>query len=269
MKNYIINFFKSIIIGASALIPGVSGGTMAIALGIYDRLLRSVSRFFDDTIKNSVFLFVFTAGSLIGIIAFSGWVLWLFESYRMVVMYFFIGCVVGSIPMLFRKGGITNIKIGDVLWVLLGYLAVMSVSKIPTGSCLVDGYYFLQFLMLMAAGALIAIAFILPGISTSYMLLILGIYDKTLTSIQNADFSFLIPIIIGVFAGTLITARILENAMANHKKHTYMLIVGFVLGSVFEIIPALPAKEYIIPCVLTFILGFVSIKLILHFSEEK
>ncbi len=268
MKSYVINFFKSIIIGASALIPGVSGGTMAIALGIYDRLLRSVSRFRDDLIKNTLFLSVFAIGSIVGILAFSGWVLWLFESFRLPVMYFFIGCVLGSIPMLFRRGGVTNIKIGDVFWVLVGYLIVMSISRLPTGSCLVDGYYFMQFLMLMAAGAIIAVAFILPGISTSYMLLLLGIYDTTLKAVQNANFSFLVPIIIGVFVGTIITARILENAMTRHKKHTYMLIVGFVLGSVFEIIPALPTGINIIICFATFALGFVCIKLILRYSEE-
>lgn len=269
MKNLAINFVKSLIIGASALIPGISGGTMAIALGIYDRLLRAVSRFSDNIMRNAVFLAVFIFGSGIGILAFSGWVLWLFESFRLPVMYFFIGCVLGSIPMLFRRGGVVSIKISDVLWVLVGYLSVMSISHLPTGACIVGCGSFLRFFMLLAAGTIIAIAFILPGISTSYMLLLLGIYDTVLKAIQAVSLPFLLPLGAGMFIGTLLTARALENAMTRHKEHTYMLIVGFVLGSVFEIIPALPVGFNIPVCIFSFVLGFIFIKLILHYTEER
>lgn len=268
MKSAIINFFKSIIIGASVLIPGVSGGTMAIALGVYDRLLRAVSRFGDDVKHNSAFLAVFTAGGALGIFTLSRGVLWLFENFRLPSIYFFIGCVLGSIPMLFRRSGIVCIKAADILFVLIGYLCVTWVSLIPVGSCIVGGYYFLKFIMLVAAGVVIAIAFILPGISTSYMLLLLGIYDTVLSAVKSGNLGFLAPLFLGALAGTLMTARILENALEYHKKHTYMLIIGFVLGSVFEIIPALPTGINLIVCVLTFSCGFVAIKLILRYTEE-
>lgn len=269
MKNNLIIFFKSILIGASALIPGVSGGTMAIALGLYARLLRSVSRFFENAKNNALFLTVFIAGSLVGIFSLSGAVLWLFENYRLPVIYFFIGCVLGSIPMLFRQGGTKTIKSADVLWVLAGYLAVMSVSGMSGASCVIDSGYFAQFLILAGAGAVIAIAFILPGISTSYMLLLLGIYDSTLNALQSGNISFLTPIALGALIGTLITARILENALKRYTKATYMLIIGFVLGSVFEIIPSFPSGINLLICPLTLASGFVAIKLILRFSEEK
>ena len=195
MRSAVINFFKSILIGASALIPGVSGGTMAIALGVYDRLLRAVSRFKEDIRHNAAFLAVFGVGAAIGLLTLSGWVL-------------FIGCVFGSIPMLFRRGGVSQIHISDTFWVLAGYLCVTWVSQIPAGSCMVGSIYFLNFLMLMAAGVVIAIAFILPGISTSYMLLLLGIYDITLKAVQNWNFAFLAPMVLGVLVGTVITTRI-------------------------------------------------------------
>lgn len=268
MRSAVINFFKSIIIGASALIPGISGGTMAIALGVYDRLLRAVSRFKEDAAHNTAFLAIFFLGGAIGIFALSGWVLWIFNTYRLPMIYLFIGFVFGSIPMLFRRGGVNQIKMSDTFWVLMGYLCVTWVAKIPAGSCLVSGIYFLNFLMLMAAGVVIAIAFILPGISTSYMLLLLGIYDMTLKSVQNFNFGFLAPLLLGVLVGTIITARILEDALERYKKQTHMLIVGFVFGSVFEIIPTFPMGYDVIVCALTFAAGFLAVKLILRYSEE-
>ncbi len=269
MKTSVINFFKSVLIGASALIPGISGGTMAIALGIYDTLLRSLSRFCEDKRKNTLFLTVFVLGAGIGIVMFSGWVLWLFNTFALPMIYFFIGCVFGSVPMLFRRGGVKKIKIGDVLWVLLGYLCVTGVSQLPVGLCVIEGSYLFKFVMLLAAGVIIAAAFILPGISTSYILLLLGIYDITLTAIYSFNIAFLLPLVAGGLVGTFLCARILENALKRHSKQSYMLIIGFVLGSVFEIVPGLPVGAESFVCVLTFALGFLLIKIILRYSEEK
>ncbi|MBE7026096.1 MAG: DUF368 domain-containing protein [Ruminococcaceae bacterium] len=269
MKGVIINFLKSVIIGASALIPGISGGTMAIALGIYDALLRSLSRFCENKRKNVLFLLVFVLGAAVGIVAFSGWVLWLFNTFALPMIYFFIGCVFGSVPMLFRRGGIKKIKIVDALWVLLGYLCVTGVSGLPVGLCVVDGSYLFKFIMLFAAGIVIAVAFILPGISTSYILLLLGIYDITLNAVYSFNVAFLLPLVIGALAGTFVCARILENALHRYKGQSYMLIIGFVIGSVFEIVPSLPVGAEIFVCALTFGLGFLLIKIILRYSEEK
>ncbi|HIV02904.1 MAG TPA: DUF368 domain-containing protein [Candidatus Aphodoplasma excrementigallinarum] len=268
MRSVIINFLKSIVIGASAFIPGISGGTMAIALGVYDRLLRCVSHFKDNMRQNAAYLTVFAVGASVGLLTLSGWVLWMFNTYRLPMIYLFIGCVFGSIPMLFRRGGVSQIGISDTFWVLAGYLCITWVAQIPAGSCLVGGIYVLNFLMLMAAGVIVAIAFILPGISTSYILLLLGIYDISQRAVQSWNFAFLVPLILGVLAGTLITTRILEDALERHRKQTYMLIVGFVLGSIFEIIPGFPMGYEIIVCVLTFAAGFLAVKLILRYSEE-
>ena len=243
MRSVIINFLKSIVIGASAFIPGISGGTMAIALGVYDRLLRCVSHFKDNMRQNAAYLTVFAVGASVGLLTLSGWVLWMFNTYRLPMIYLFIGCVFGSIPMLFRRGGVSQIGISDTFWVLAGYLCITWIAQIPAGSCLVGGVYVLNFLML-------------------------GIYDISQRAVQSWNFAFLVPLILGVLAGTLITTRILEDALERHRKQTYMLIVGFVLGSNFEIIPGFPMGYEIIVCVLTFAAGFLAVKLILRYSEE-
>lgn len=268
MRSAVINFFKSVIIGASALLPGMSGGTMAVALGVYDHLLRSVARFGDNMRKNAAYLCIFAAGVSVGLIALSGWVLWAFSVYRLPMIYLFIGCVLGSIPMLFRRGGVRQIRASDTFWVLAGYLCVTWASQIPAGTYTDGGAYFLDFLLLSGAGAVTAIAFILPGVSTSYILLPLGIYDLTAQSVQSGNFAFMAPLVIGAVFGALVTTSILDSALERYKKQTYMLIAGFALGSVFEIIPGMPTGYDVIVCALTFAAGFLAVKLILRYSEE-
>ena len=94
--------------------------------------------------------------------------------------------------------------------------------------------------MLILAGVVIAIALILPGISASYILLMLGMYDLTLIAIKEMNVFYLIPLIIGVLGGTFLTAGILEREMKRHPQFTYMLIIGFMLGSLVQVYPGIP-----------------------------
>ena len=263
-----VDFLKSVIVGASILIPGISGATMVIALGIYDRLLRAIAYLKKSTPQNILFLMTFIAGTLIGAGAFSRLVLHVFRIYELYMIYFFVGCVIGSIPMLFRRGGVKTIKIADAIWVLLGYLCVVWVAMLPVGLCITYENYLLRFIMLVAAGMIVGIAFILPGISTSYILLLLGIYDSVLYAIQNVEIAFLLPVGFGCIIGIFVISWILLNAFERHKKQTYMLMIGFMLGSVFEIIPKLPIAYECIICAFTFVLGFIIVKLVLRYSEN-
>ncbi|UZQ85313.1 DUF368 domain-containing protein [Thermoclostridium stercorarium] len=98
----------------------------------------------------------------------------------------------------------------------------------------------LQFVFLFVAGIVIAVALILPGISTSFMLLAIGLYDVFIDAISNVKLNYLIPIGLGVVFGVLTTTRILENSMNKKPRQTYLLILGFVVGSVIEVFPGLP-----------------------------
>ena len=92
MKHYFITFGKSLIVGSTMLVPGVSGGSMAMILGIYTKLIHAVSSFMKDKLHNAFFLSVFLAGSLLGIVSFSKPILHLIETYPMPMLYFFMVC---------------------------------------------------------------------------------------------------------------------------------------------------------------------------------
>ena len=103
MKHTLMIMLKCFIIGSSMSVPGVSGGTMAILLGIYDRLIHAISNFLKDMKGNTIFLFKFCLGAGIGIGSLAFLIQWLLEKFPFVVSFFFLGAVIGGIPALYQK----------------------------------------------------------------------------------------------------------------------------------------------------------------------
>lgn len=118
------------------------------------------------------------------------------------------------------------------------------------------------YLLLVVAGFIAAIALVLPGISVSYMLLLMGLYDETMRAASEFYLPFLIPLGFGLVVGILLTTKLLENLMQNYPQPTFLIILGFILGSILELYPGIPQNEEIFICALTLILGFGIIKYI-------
>jgi putative membrane protein len=266
----LIRLLKGAAIGIAMLVPGVSGGTMAIILGVYDDMIHSVSSFFKDIKKNFVFLLNISLGGIIGVLAFSKLIEYALENFRHPTMYFFIGIVIGGIPVLYQKAvnsGNRKKQVKNWIFFVLGFVIVLIMS-IYNGTIvnLANSTGVLHFIFLFIAGIVISVALILPGISTSFMLLVLGMYDITIKAINNLYVSYLAPIAIGLAFGVIATAKILENAMQKKPSQTYMLILGFVVGSIVPVFPGLPEQTYqIIISAVVFVIGFV----IIRFMSKK
>ncbi len=268
-SNLFITAFKGLIVGASMLVPGVSGGSMAIILGIYDRLIRATSSLFKNIKENVIFLGIFVVGALVGIVTFAKPLLYLTETYEMIMMYFFIGAVAGGVPLMYKKAEVSRITTGTIFYVFIGAVITLLLNFIPEGVFAFEGSLNLGSLALLAvAGIVIAVALILPGISTSYMLLVLGMYDETMRAIKDLYFPYLIPLVIGVLLGVALTTRILEKAMNAYPRATYLIILGFIIGSVVQVFPGFPSGINLLLCPIMFILGFFIIKKISSFNTD-
>ncbi len=253
-------FMKGFIIGASMLVPGASGGTMAIILGIYDELIHAVSTLRCDLKRNALLLGTYTLAGVLGIVLFSRPMLAAVTMWNKPMLFLFLGAVLGSIPPLYRKVRISKIKPLNAFVALIGAFVGISTMYLPEGIFQMDsGYNFYNVSMLILAGFIVAVALILPGISASYILLMLGMYDLTLAALKELNFIYLIPLIVGVLGGTFLTAGILEREMKRHPQFTYMLIIGFMLGSLVQLFPGVPRESEIVPCILTFITGLAVI----------
>ncbi|MGI5893383.1 MAG: DUF368 domain-containing protein [Candidatus Merdivicinus sp.] len=270
MKAHLINGLKGLVIGASMLIPGVSGGTMAIILNIYDKLLTAVSHFFRDVKKHLILLLTFAAGGLLGVFLFSRIILQLTNQFHFPMLSFFMGAILGGLPALIHNAKQDGkLYPHQALYVLLGIAIVACMYFRPDNLFAVDSSNMPAYILtLLFAGILCAIALILPGISISYMLLVFDLYEPTMTAISTLDFSFLIPMGIGMLGGTLLMIKVLEKAMVDFPQISYPIIIGFLLGSLPEVFPGIPSGINWLLCPLMLAAGFAAICFLSHLSGE-
>ena len=269
-NNNFLTALKGLIIGGTMLVPGVSGGSMAMILGIYDRLISSVSSFMKNKKENLIFLVVFSMGGILGVLLFANPLLQLIERYPMPMLYFFIGAVAGGIPLIVRQSGAKKLTWRIAGYVILGLVAVSALGLLPQDLFNAENSSgTVGFLLLLIAGFVTAAALVLPGISVSYLLLLLGLYDRTMSAISTLHLPFLLLLGIGLVLGIVLITRALERAMAAHPHPSYFIILGFLLGSVAEIFPGIPQGLSLPVCIITFAAGFSAIFFLSRMEMKK
>jgi len=281
LRDNLILMIKGFIIGSSMSVPGVSGGTMAIILGIYDKLISSISGFLKDIKGNFLYLFKVGIGACAGIGSLAFVIQMLLEKFPLPVSFFFLGAVIGGIPALSNKVDKSKSKVLSGLYFLAGLVIVITIGFIPTGNFNIGiGTGLAHYAMLLVTGIVIALALVLPGISTSHMLLVLGMYDSLLSAITNFDIVFIGLLGVATVIGVFLITKPIEWTMKKFPHQTYCMIIGFVLGSTYEIfkdkiIPAIPESAGLgwwilsfILCLITFLLGYFAIKTTSKFSDD-
>ncbi|WP_316345087.1 DUF368 domain-containing protein [Clostridium sp.] len=255
--NFIKNFFKGVAMSISQIVPGVSGGTIAMILGIYDKLLHSVNNIFKDFKNQYRILLQVGIGAVVGILLFSNIVKTLFDNYPIPIGYLFIGVILGGAPLMYRKATVKGINKKSLLYLVLGILIVLMMgSPNNDASAIITSLNLFNFIWLFIGGVVVAVALILPGISGSFMLYILGLYNTAITAVVKFNIPILIPIVLGGIVGTLLTARIIEVLLNKFPEQTYILIFGFILGSVFSVFPGVDGLSTLIGIILG-IIGFI------------
>ncbi len=263
----IITALKGMAIGGTMLVPGVSGGSMAMILGIYDRLISAIADFRKKPKGNIVFLGIFVVGALLGMVLFAKPLEGLITRFPKPMMFFFMGAVAGGLPMIYKESGVKKLTWRQPVYIGLGLLIVILLSFIPEDVFNAGNLKGLGgVLILIIAGIVLAVALVLPGISVSYMLLIMGLYEQTLSAIGNMDFGFLLSLGGGVFVGILLITKFLSLAMEKHPDKIYLIILGFVGGSLIEAFPGVPMGVEWLLCVPLMALGFF---LIWMLSKKK
>lgn len=245
-------------IGGTMTVPGVSGGSMAMILGIYDRLLTAVSGVFSDPKKHLKTLLWFGAGAGAGMLLFSRVMTRLLDSgWSDVVRYFFLGAVAGGIPLIIRSTEGRWKKRGGVLYLFAGIAAALLLAGLPDGLFAPDGQKGLSAWLFQAAGGVIlAAALVLPGISASQMLYMLGIYESTIAAVGALDFLGLLPLLSGLAVGTFLTARTLERLLEDWKGQSFLTILGFMLASLADLYPGIPKDGELLPSLIAALAGF-------------
>lgn len=243
-KDTLEILLKGMWIGGTMTVPGVSGGSMAMILGIYDRLITAVGSFFEKPAKSISFLLRFLAGAGAGMVLFSKLITWLLSTQANVPLrFFFLGAVAGGIPMIYRTAGSLKLDLGAVAYPLIGILTVVILALLPTGLFAPvsgEGMSVKAMFLQLAGGFIIAVGLVLPGISVSQMLYMLGIYESIMGNISSLNLLPLIPLGVGVAVGIFLTAHVLEGLFERHPQPTCLIILGFMLASLPELFPGVP-----------------------------
>ena len=263
---------KGFIVGSSMMIPGVSGGSMAMILGEYDRLIAAIPSIFSKkTFFSSLkYLLTFVVAALLGILIVARPLEVLIARYSLILMYLFLGAVCGTIPMMVKKAHSEGFDLPSLVYIIIGIVLVFSIELIPEGifNPSLDVSFF-DVMIQILGGILVSIGLVLPGISTSYLLLVLGLYEPIISALSNNQFVSLIPIVLGLLVGILALTKILQIAMEYYPKITYMMILGFLLGSIKEIYPGLPSGIGILIAIILFVIGFFVVYKLSLFEEES
>lgn len=238
------------ILGVANVIPGVSGGTMAVVFNIYDRLIGVITLNVKKIVSEWKFILPLVAGMGLGILLFSKAITFLFQNYSVQTNWFFIGIILGSIPMILKRmlvasrNGTSTGKGGLPLSVVvcglvaLGVMAVMTYLEVSDAGAPIQT----ELTPLLAAKLVVGlacgtIAMIIPGISGSFLMLVVGIYSTVIAAISDFNIPLLIPAAIGGVLGLLGGAKLVRFLMARVPAQTYGAIMGLVLGSILVIFP--------------------------------
>lgn len=238
-----------IVFGIANVIPGVSGGTMLVVFGIYDQLTEAISGI-KAIFKNIVFLIFFGIGGAIGIFGFAAVITYLFENFGVQTNMYFIGLIVGSIPMIYRMGTsesklkpacavpfVVAIVLVVGLTVLNNY---MEAANLIPGAESVEGFSLFMTIKLLVCTFIAAVAMIIPGLSGSFVMMLLGVYQTVISALhlKALNFYVIIPTAVGVLLGIILGAKLISTLMKKHKLMSYSAIMGLVVGSVYAILPA-------------------------------
>lgn len=257
--NLIRNILIGAVIGISNVIPGVSGGTMAVVFGIYDKIISSVINFFKDWKKNARFLGTLACGAVLGILLFTNLIKFCLENYPQQTNFFFIGLIVGTVPLLYNKATETKLNKVNILWFILAFAIAFAMAWIgnpESNGNVIESISGINSVKLFAAGFIAAATMILPGVSGSFVLLLLGLYDSIITAVTTFNIPVIAVVGVGVIFGFLLMTKIVETLFRRYPQAAYCAILGLVIGSVYTIYPGFSFSLQGVISIVTFIVGF-------------
>ena len=255
--SFIYLFLIGILIGTAMIIPGVSGAVIAVIFGVYDKLIASLTNLFKDFKKNMLFLSVLGSGILVGAVWFSNVMMFLYEKCEVATKLSFVGLILGGVPYLINEIKSKDNEKINFLALLLTFISsvlfwYISQNVLNINFNVESSSYLVNFLLLFLSGIIYSIGKVIPGVSGSFLLIIIGMYEFVLSLISNPihmvvrNFNKVVPFLLGFILGIIILLKLVNNLLEKKFSLTYSIIIGFVLGSIWALVPKFNfSKEYI------------------------
>lgn len=228
---------KGFLIGLGKIIPGVSGAVLAVIFGLYDKALDAVTHFFDNKKKNFLFLLKTGFGVVLAIVFGSKIVIYFLNNYRFLTMLFFIGLMFGGVPSLLKK---VDKKVSNYILFVSGVIFMFALSLINIkNNVVISGDNIFDIFLLFVGGLVDAFSSIVPGISGTAMLMLMGLYEIIIECLGNLtninavieNLYILIPFSIGMLIGFIAFAKLMSFLFKKYSSKTYSFITGIVLST--------------------------------------
>ena len=244
MLQWFLDILRGAVIGVSNIIPGVSGGTMAVSMGIYDRVIYAVNNLFKQFKKNFRDLLPIIIGVLIGLFAFAALIGNLLGTKsseipmtRLPTNFAFIGLILGGLPAIYKRVNMKSARIPGVILFLI-FLALVVVLPLlnPPEARTVD-HSIGTILLMIPLGAIASSTMVVPGISGSMILMLLGYYNPVINAMNDlrggdwSSLAILAPYAIGLLVGIVFIAKLMNFLLKKHAALTFSAIFGLVIGS--------------------------------------
>ena len=243
---------QGMVVGIANIIPGVSGGTMMVAMGLYDRLIHAITHLKSEFKESMKLLIPIFAGAGIAIIALSRLFEFLLATWPIPTNFAFFGLIAGSLPFIFKKVKGHKVTVSKIIPFLIFFGVVILMALLgETGGASADvSFGFVNVLKLFGVGVIAAATMVVPGVSGSMMLMLLGYYDTILKAINDfvdalvkfdmgglaTGVGILAPFGIGVVIGIFLIAKLIEFIFSKAEIHAYYGIIGLILASPIAIL---------------------------------
>lgn len=266
----LIDILRGMIIGLANIIPGVSGGTMMVSMGIYDQLIYSITHLFSDWKKVWRFLLPIGIGIVLAILLLSKLFEFLLSTYPIPTNLAFCGLIVGSLPAIFQNVKHKGFDLSDAIPFLVFFCLIVGLAFMEgkSGEDVSLKLDLPGIVMLFVVGVIAAATMVIPGVSGSMILMLMGYYEPVISTISSAldalihlDFAhlfycagLLIPFALGVAVGVFAIAKAIEWVLARWKTQTYWAIIGLILASPIAIMMQTDWAEF---SILQLVIGIV------------
>ena len=260
MKDFIKKIICGIAIGVGCVLPGVSGGVIAISMGLYEKMIAAIKQLFSAFKKNFMFLLPIGIGCVAGVVLTSNVLKLVIDQYESELFALFVGFVIGSFPSLFeetkqpgkKRFSISNIAIMIVAFVLIILMEILdtNASALAAGAEAAG----LSPVEAMIAGAILSIGVVIPGLSSSFLLVYFGMYKPVLAAIAEINIPVLFFAGIGFVVLGMVLILLMHFLLSRYHVKTYFGIIGVAAGTIALIIPNI-ASHFSWVCILLFAVG--------------
>ena len=244
MVQWFLDILRGVVIGVSNIIPGVSGGTMAVSMGIYDRVIYAVNNLFKQFRKSFRELLPILIGVLIGLFAFAALIGTLLGTdseeipiTRLPTNFAFIGLILGGLPAIYKRVNMKNAKVPGAILFLVFLALVVVLPLLNPPEARTPDHSLGTILLMIPLGAIASSTMVIPGISGSMILMLLGYYNSVINAMNDlragdwSSLAILLPYVIGLLVGIVFIAKLMNFLLKKHAALTFCAIFGLVIGS--------------------------------------